>query len=290
MDNTETADVQDCIPRVKMRQVSLYVSIILLILASGICYASSLEDAKDIVDKYYQYSMEKDVDSYISLFDQEYLNKIYGDDHKELFDEIFNYFEIQEYDLDFQYYTESDDSMTLFFNLQSETSFDGEKTEVDNDLVAFFTKDPLKLRYIILQEEFIGQMNREFIYESAITAIVEKNSDLKAEAEEKGVSLTDYNLEEKIAEHNAKHSSVNKFWIIMILVAVLFITYQFAIKNDAISKHIKDKKIKSRYLHVRQGIIRSVEKTYSIIKRLAKKTFRFLVSSTISLYRKTRKR
>ncbi|MFO7710846.1 MAG: hypothetical protein R6V53_03720 [Candidatus Woesearchaeota archaeon] len=234
------------------------------------CFAS-LDDAKDMVDKYYQYSMEKDVESYVALFDPEYLTHLYGEDSKEFFQEVFTYFDIQDYDLDYQYYTESDESLSLFFNLKSETLIDGQKTEIDNDQVAFFTKDPLKLRYIILQEEFIGQMNREFIYEAAITAIVEKNSDLKAEAEEKGVSLTDYNFEEKIAAHNAKHSTG---WIWIILIALLLVT---ATTLD-LSKHIKNKKYRKKYVHIRKEMINLALNIYAFIVKMTRKASKFIVA------------
>ncbi|MGM5488526.1 MAG: hypothetical protein ACQESG_06250 [Nanobdellota archaeon] len=248
--------------------------IVLIILVSGISYGS-LDDAKQVIDDYYRYSTEKDVDSYVALFDQEYLDRIYGEDHRELFTEIFNYFEIQEYDIDYQYYTESEESMTVFFNLQTTTMIEEEAVDQDNDMVAFFTKSTVpELRYILLQEEFVGQMNREFIYETAITAIVEKNSDLKAEAEEKGVSLTDHNFEELIDAHHDKHST--RWWLWAVLIALLVPGYlyrkqiaRYARNNGSIQNAYQ--KAKPLLRQSGKSLKKGYERAVPIIKDHAKK-------------------
>ncbi|MFW6046844.1 MAG: hypothetical protein ACOCP4_03530 [Candidatus Woesearchaeota archaeon] len=267
--------------------------ILLLVLVTSVtCYASSLEEGKEIINNYYKFSMEKDIDSYIQLFDQKYLTEIYGNNYKNLFTEIFSYYEINDYKIDYQYYTESDDSMTIFFNLESEMVIEGEKNDIDNDLVAFFTKsDKTKLRYIILQEEFIGQMNREFIYETAVSKIIQEENNLKEEAISEGVDLDNYEsiFEEKISEYENKHSSNKFFWIIL-LIAILIIVYQFSIKKDKISKHIKDEKTKNNYLKVRKKVIYYVDKAYFISKKWIKKAIKFLISTSIKLYQAIKER
>ncbi|MGM5482716.1 MAG: hypothetical protein ACQESF_04605 [Nanobdellota archaeon] len=292
MDNPRNADIQDSIPQNKMRQIKIFILVIIIILTSTICSASPLEEAKQVIDDYYKYSMEKDVDSYAALFDQEYLNSIYGKDNKELFKEIFSYFQIKNYDIDYQYYTESDESMTVFFNIKSTTVIEEEEIEMDKDMVALFTKaEDVKLRYIISQEKFVGQMNKEFVYRTAFSRIATKETDLKVQAKKEGVDLENYksSFKEKIAEHEKKHSSKKLFWIVLI-VALLFIVYRFAIKNDVISKHIKDNKIKNRYLHTRKRIIKFVDKAYIILKKIIVKIIHIMTSLSIKIYKKIKEK
>lgn len=211
------------------------IMITLFITSISFCYASPLEDAKQIVDDYYRYSMEKDIDSYINLFDKEYLQDIYGPEHETLIKEVFNYFEIKDYEIDYQYYTESNESLTLFFNLESDVIIDGQKIHIDNDLVSFFSKsNQLKLRFIILQEEFIGQMNREVIYKTAVANFIEKESDLKVVAEKEGISLVDYKsiFEERINSHHNKSKLI--WFIIIILIAITVSVY--LVKTGKIDK------------------------------------------------------
>lgn len=282
---------------------------------SSFSYGNFIEQGKQVIDDYYKYSMEKNIDSYVSLFDQNYLKKIYGEDYKALFEEVFNYFEIGDYNISYQYYTESEESMTVFFNLKGKTTIDWKKVDMDNDLVAFFTKDNnLKLKYIILQEEFVGQMNKEFVYNMAIWKIIEKNTNLKDLAkkewiefeeetwsknktnEEEVIALKeetwskneinekeeseakDYKslFEKKIAEHEAKHSSSNSFWIWgLVLIVILVLVYKFTIKKDRISNYIKNEKTQEKYLHIRESLIKFVDKSYIFSKKIIKKWFKF---------------
>lgn len=206
--------------------------------------ASPLEDAKEIIDKYYSYSKEQNVEGYISLFDEDYLEDIYGDDYKEFLEEVLSYMEIEDYELDYQYYTEGEESLTLFFNLKADVAIEGKETSLDNDMVAFFSKDNgnLKLRYSILQETFIEKMNQEVIYKAAIASYVEENSDLKKEAEEKGIELVDYKslFEERINSH---HESKAGWWIFLIILLIVigggyFLFKKGKIKKEDVKKHL----------------------------------------------------
>ncbi|MDI3473712.1 MAG: hypothetical protein PWR30_35 [Candidatus Woesearchaeota archaeon] len=207
-------------------------------------FASPLEDAKEIIDDYYSYSKEQNVDGYISLFDEDYLEDIYGNDYKEFLKEVLSYIKIEDYKLDYQYYTEGEESLTLFFNLKADVVIEGEKTRLDNDMVAFFSKENgnLKLRYSILQETFIEKMNQEVIYKAAIVSYAEENSDLKKEAEEKGVELVDYKslFEERINSH---HKPKAGWWILLTILLIViggvyFIFKKGKVKKDDVKKQL----------------------------------------------------
>jgi flagellar biosynthesis/type III secretory pathway M-ring protein FliF/YscJ len=221
-------------------------------------YATSLDDAKVIVNNYYLYSQQKDVEKYSLLFDEEYLVQLYGNDYKTLFREVFTYFNITKYEIDFQQYTESDESLSLFFNLEANTIVDGEKINMDNDLVALFSKNngELKLKYIILQETFIEQMNREVIYNSAIGSFVEENSDLIKEAESKNIPLVDYKTQfEDMINKKDNHGLKIFLWIFIVVLILVVIAVLFKEK-------IKHKKTR-KYLDKTENV---AKKTGKVIK------------------------
>lgn len=220
-----------------MKKLLIYVMLILILVVP--VYASSLDEAKEIVDNYYLFSKEKNVESYSNLFDQEYVRELYGEDYKDFFKEVLSYFDVDEYSLDFQYYTEGEDSLTLFFNLEAEVVVDGLKNDLDNDLVALFSKNNgvLKLKYIILQETFIEQMNREVIYEGAIGSFVEENSDLIEEAEKKNIPLVDYT--QKFEDMIDKHNNSSLYIILILIVGIiLLVVFKEKIKNKEVKKYV----------------------------------------------------
>lgn len=276
-----------------MRTARTYLIVVLLmIIASSPCFATPLEEAKGTIDDYYKYSMEKDVDAYTALFDQEYLVGIYGEDYDDLFKEVFSYVEIEDYTIDYQYYTEGQDSLTVFFNLESEMVVEGEKLDIDNDMAALFTKsEDVELRYILLQEELLGQMNREFVYKAGLSQVVEKTADIKEEAEQEGVSLEDYKslFEEKIAAHEAKKSSDWFFWFVAVIV-LLVVAYEFAIKRDVISGRIKEEKAKRSYLKVRKRVMRLVHEACSRSRKMTKALFRQMTSLAVRAYKRLSER
>ena len=193
---------------------------------------ASIDEAKGIVDDFYRFSKEKDVESYADLFDQEYLKGTYGDDYATYFEEGFALIDIESYELDYQYYTESDEGLTLLYTLQAKAVIDGEDASIDNDLAALFTKDDLglKLKYVIPQSTMIEQMNRETILLSSMMAAYEEENDIQAEAEEKGISTVD--MEALINEHKKKHG-FPWFWVIVLLVLGGVSVW----KRDIIMKH-----------------------------------------------------
>lgn len=228
----------------KVINSKLIIFVVVAILLIIPVTATSLDDAKEIVNKYYLYSMEKNVDSYSELFDKEYLVNLYGKDYKQLFTEIFTYSEVNDYELEYQYYTESEESLSLFFNLKSDVIVDGEKIKIDNDLVALFSKkdDGLKLKYIILQETFIEQMNQEVIYKAAIISYTEEGSNLEKEANKKNIELVNYDnmIEKGINDYNQKNNF--KIFLIILVISILavFVAVKFKekIRNKTIKKNI----------------------------------------------------
>jgi hypothetical protein len=251
----------------KLVTLRLIMFLLITIIFLNLVFASSLDNAKDVVDKYYLYSKEKDVDNYALLFDQDYLKESYGEDYKLFFKEVLNYIDITKYEINYQYYTESEDSISLFFNLQAQTIIDNEKVKMDNDLVALFIKkeNKLYLKSIILQETFIEQMNREVIYNAAISSFIEEGSDLKIEAENKGISLIDF---EKLIDKSLKHEKSSSIKTVLLLLLLIFIVFGLMIifKNK-----IKSKKI-NNYLNKSQDyIVKGYNNLFNIIKETYKK-------------------
>jgi hypothetical protein len=187
---------------------------------------------------------------------------------------------VTEYNLNFQYYTESEESLSLFYNLQAKTSIEGEKVNMDNDLVALFSKNngELKLKYIILQETFIEQMNREVIYESAIKSFVEENSDLKKEAETKNIDVIYYKqmFEDKI---NNDQGTKNKVKILLVIIVALIVLAVVAIK---FKERIKNKKVR-KYIEKTEKVTKSSSK---FIKQKYSETKPVVISETKKLTKK----
>lgn len=266
---------------------SIIFNLIFIFLFISSVNASSIEDAREIVDNYYLYSQQKNVVEYSKLFDNTYLIELYGNDYKTLFSEVFTYFDVINYKLDYQYYTESNDSLSLFFNLKSVTKVGDESINIDNDLVAFFSKkdNSLKLKYIVLQKTFVENMNANVLYNAAVVSSLEESSDLKQEADVKGVSLIDFeSLIDKSLKH--KNSSSWIFWIILIIVGVLFASYYF-IRNDSYKKLIKNKKVHIQFKAIKYYgnkietfIVLKYKKNMPILKNAFnntyKKTMRFV--------------
>lgn len=228
--------------KIQMRKLLLIFLLLNLIFITPI-FATSLDEAKDIVNNYYLYSQQKDVEKYSELFDKNYVVELYGEDYKNLFTEIFTYYEIEKYEINYQYYTESEDSLSLFFNLEANTIVDGNEMKMDNDLVALFSKtnNELKLKYIILQETFIEQMNREVIYNSAIESFVEENSNLIKEAEAKNIPLVDYTQNfENMLNENKFNIFGFLFYVVLIGVIILAIGIFFKekITHKKTRKHL----------------------------------------------------
>jgi hypothetical protein len=256
--------------KINISKTILIVIILMLFILP--VHALMLEDAKVIVDNYYQYSKEKNVDAYSELFDKEYASEIYGENYKIFFKEVLNYADISNYEISYQYYSESDESLTLFFNLKGDALVEDQSVKMDNDLVAFFSKtdNVLKLRYIILQETFIEQMNREVIYMSAIASMTEEQSDLKKEAEEKGIELIDYKslFEERINNHNNK----SFFWIIAIIA--LIILGLFIFKKEQSIKIYNNTKNRSKNIYNKNFPI-----IYTYLKKISTKIHKLLKNS-----------
>lgn len=212
--------------------------LIVLLLISFASAGSMLDNAKTSIDNFYKYSQEKDVESYTKLFDQGYLTGLYGADYKTFFKETFSYFEIKDYEIQYQYYTESNDSLTLFYNLKSNAVVNGENIKIDNDIVVFFIKknNELKIRFVMLQETFIGQMNQEMVIKGAILGISEESEDISIQAEKKG--LLGVNMEKVINKFESRHSVKRIFWWIF-LIALVILGY-FLYKNPTKIKNIKE--------------------------------------------------
>jgi hypothetical protein len=261
----------------KKLNMLLVICFLMVLLVNVPVYADSLDNAKEIIDDYYLYSKEKNVEEYTKLFDEYYLNEIYGEYHEDLFEEIFTYFDIDDYEIEYQYYTEGEDSLSLFFNLKSNMVIEGSKKEIDNDLVGFFSKKDgkLKLRYIILQETFIEQMNREFVYTTAVESLVEENSDLLKEAEEKGIKVVDYkkDFEDMINKHRSKNifNSILFVFGAIIVLLTLAVLFKGKIKN----KHIVE-------------YINRVEEVSKKAMHLIKEEYEYSKPVCIEKYRKTK--
>lgn len=213
----------------------IFISIILFIFLFNLALALPIDDAKIVVDNFYKYSQEKNVDEYINLFDKDYLIGLYGNDYKNYFTEGFNLIDIEKYNLEFQYYTESNDSLSLFYRLETTSILDGEKTKIENDLVALFIKkDKLYLKYILPQSIFIEQMNKEVILDSAMVAVLEENNDIKSEAIANGISLVD--MESLIDDYYAHESKAKLIWAWIALILIIFISLGIW-KKDYLIKH-----------------------------------------------------
>jgi hypothetical protein len=258
----------------KQRWMKLLLVTALLLISTAFVEASSLEEAKIMVDDYYSYTMQKDVDAYVALFDEAYLVGLYGSDYEDFFNEVFSYVEIEDYEIDFSYYTESEESLTLFFNLKSSTILDGVPVDMDNDLVALFAKNPggLKLHYIILQETFIEQMNREVIYESAIKIMTEEQSDLKAEAERKGIELVDYKslFEDKMRGDRSKWY----IWLLVLLAIILMIYFSKSGKLKGFAKVTNKDSLRSYQAKAKEHLVsakKSLKENYDKAAPIVKK-------------------
>lgn len=208
----------------KIRKGFLFLA--LLILCVSLVHASYLDIAKESVEAYYKYSQEKNVDAYIALFDQQYLRELYGPDAQELFREVFTYFEILDYDITFQQYTEGNESLSLFFHLRADARLDGKDHPIDQDLIAFFSKSngAVKLRYIMLQSLFSEVMIAESTFMSMMRASFEDELDLVDEAIAAGIINFD-EIEESMEERK-RFFTFGRMLFVLIIGGVIYIFHK----------------------------------------------------------------
>ena len=209
---------------------------------------TQIEDAKNVLVQYYESSKQKDINTYIKLHDENYLLGIYGEEYKEFITEMLQIIDIENYAIKYQYYTENDEAITLFFNLNANTIIDGEKIKMDNDLVAFYTKtiQGPKLRYIMLQTVFKEQMITETILLATTDSIRLEEQDLVEEAKQKGI-ITNEQIENMFDSKRTTNllKPIIKviFWILLIIIFLGAIYYT---KNKRIINTIKLNTIKTK--------------------------------------------
>lgn len=220
---------------------------LMLVLLTSFSAASDLDKAKELVDLYYKYSQEKDVDSFVALHNANFLKDIYGEGYKEYIAAGFELTDIRSYELDYQYYTESEAGLTLFYRIEADVSVDSEKMDMDQDMVALFDKKSgyLVLRYVMLQNIFISKMNQETLAIASMASVVELDGkDLVAQAQEEG--KFDINEFYEFVERNEDFSNgsgnsgfsefLNKFLIFVIVIVLLVFIFK---KSGKIKEHSK---------------------------------------------------
>ena len=258
--------------------------VMLIPLSFSSAYASThLDLAKEVVEDYYEFTQEKDVDSYMALFDQNYLNEMYGANNRELFEELFTYFDLIEYELDFQQYTEGPDSLSLFFHLEADSTLNGEQQNIDQDLLAVFSKTngDVELRFIMLQSVYAEVMVAESTFQSLLRASLEDELDLVKEAIEAGL-ITEEEIEESMAEKDS-FFKLRHLFILIILGSIGYFIY-----------------VKREFIMLKEHG-RTITKTFSImaskakpaVKKVAEKTKKeykeVVVPNTIKFIHKSKK-
>ena len=244
-------------------KIVLIITLIPLIISS--VYASPyLDQAKGVVEDYYKFTKEKDIDSYMELFDQNYLNEMYGTNNKELFEEVFSYFDLSNYEIDFQQYTEGPDSLSLFFHLEADSTLEGEPQKIDQDLLAIFSKinDELKLRYIMLQSVYREVMITESIYQNLMKSSIEDEIDLVEEAIEAGL-ITEDEIEDSMTERESSFR-LRHLFIIIIIGAIIFFVYvkrKVIIENKDVNKTFNNLVTKAK--PTMNNVAEKTKKTYN---------------------------
>ncbi|MFP4403853.1 MAG: hypothetical protein ACLFPJ_05870 [Candidatus Woesearchaeota archaeon] len=220
-----------------MKKMKLFFLVLILIIFTNSVYANYIDNAKDAIDKFYLYTKEKDVNSYSNLFDEKYLIDIYGKEYKTFFREMFESMQLNDYKIEFQYYTEDINSLSIFYNLNANGKIDGKNIKIDQDLVAIFTKDnnDVKLRYTILQTLFVNKMNQESYFNSVLLSMYEETEDLVTDAIDEGLITNDeidefseFTLVDDVKKE--KKSKFNWFLLIIILLIIFYLIFYF--KDD----------------------------------------------------------
>ena len=280
----------------------LFIIFLLPFFISSVNASPYLDLAKEAVEDYYVFTKEKDVDSYMALFDQNYLNEMYGANNKVLFEELFTYSDLNDYTINFQQYTEGPESLSLFFHLEADSTLNGEAQKIDQDLLAIFTKTngEVKLRYIMLQSVYAEMMIAESTFESLLRASLEDEVDLVEEAIEAGL-ITEEEIEESMAEKES-FFKLRHLLIILILGALGYFVYA---KKEAIIRNDHGKKITKKFVVVTSKVKPAIKKVVDKTKKgyeevIAPKTKNFvgktkkkydekLVPKTKELFGKTKK-
>ena len=294
---------------------------LMLVFSSTFLYSFELiDDAKQIVDDFYLHSQNNDVDSYVELFDENYIVSLYGDDYKEFFEEVFTYSEILDYDLDFHEYTYSSNSLSFFFTLNSNVIIEGEEKSLDNDLVAFFNINrggDIKLRYIMLQSVFIEEMNKETFFRTLISSEIDESLDLFQEAIDEGIIDEDEMIRELEGEQKTESEILESFdeqfeeydksfpWFIVLILLILspFVllvngnirakVYSnkkiISFKGLVISKYHEFKPIFIKFIKnigakLKEGAIFIYENLIPFIVKYSKKTYNYIKPKLISFY------
>ena len=249
-----------------------------------------IDDAKDKVDKYYLYSQQNDVDSFSEIFDSNFLVNLYGSDYNDLFSETFSYFDINSYEIDFQKYTEGEGSFTLFYNVKADTSIEGESIEMDNDMVAFFTKkgNELKLRYVMLQEVFVEKMNQETAIKAVVSTFGEEAVDLSTEYENYDQLLNEldeeYGLSEdeidEVFEERLEQQEGRSYFVYLLIVFVLLISvFLFAKITTGKENTLHYERMSSLKKNVRNSYDKTKPVVVSNVRTFATKSKDFGITS-----------
>jgi len=183
----------------------------------------------DVLNEFYQASIDKNIDKYISVQDSLFIEK-FGD-YKSYFENTFNEVDFINYEILNPEVFEKENRTLIFYELKGTFEIDGNKTDIDNDMVAFLWKyDDWKVRWTITRDLFEKKIQYAMIMDTSIEMLFEEasNKTIKQQMVDEGLDVTfdDETLDETSAT----------FWPWIILLVLLAIFVYFYIKKPAIKK------------------------------------------------------
>jgi len=201
----------------------LLCSFMVLMLAHGASAFGAKEELEGILTTFYQASVDEDVDMYMSVLDELYIEQVSaemgeGFVYAEFVAGTFDYFDTDRFSLDdLQFYGDEASALVTYSLKAKASSKDGEKLDIDNDMIAFFWNydGEWKLRWTMLRttfdEKMLADMFNQYIIED--TVFDNEEYDVFQDALDKGIiAMDDYSLLDDEDVSSASSSSGSGFF------------------------------------------------------------------------------
>lgn len=225
----------------------LSMFLFMMIFSFNICsFAFALteeEKVLDVLDKYYSYSVEGDIDNYLSVQDPLFLEELSNDgeiDLKKFYEFTFSEVKTSDYSIEDAEVVLKEDSALVYYRLKGKyETKDGEKGSIDNDMVAFLWKyDDWKVRWTITRTLYEQKIAMTYIMDAVVETTLEDLNDepIRAEliAEGFDIEIENYELEEE--------GSGSGFFLFILLIVMIIAFFYF--KKNKGSNNVRKEKLK----------------------------------------------
>lgn len=244
---------------------NLKIILIITILLVSISFVSATP--LDSLNKFYQASVDGDIDAYIAIQDPLFLEQ-QEMDATAYFQSSFDEVNTLDYEIINPEVFEEENSTLIFYELKGDAEIDGEQISIDNDMVAFLWKyDDWKVRWSITRTLYEEKIALGFIMDVAIESTIDEAQgiSLKQELINEGFDLTLPDEENLSLTSSTNSNKIPWVWIIIIILILLIVIFRKKIFVKVI-KHKSSKKLKDTYKKAKKYSKEGFEKEKHNIK------------------------